>query len=79
MGIVGTHVLAVSTGIAVIYAVALFAIVFVPAVITGLKGRWVYLGLGFLLMGAIWLVAMWLPAESGSWWDRHRGPGAATR
>jgi bacteriorhodopsin len=66
-------VLVVSTGVAVIYAVAVFTIVLAPAVVTALKGRWTYFGLGFLLFGTIWLVAMWLPAEPDSWWDRHRG------
>ena len=42
------------------------------AVVTALKGRWVWLLVGLLLVGLPWLVSAWLPARPGSPWARRR-------
>ena len=66
--------LAVSTGVAIVYGVLIFAVLLTPAVITALKGKWLLFAAGWLTIGMVWFIAMFLPAAPGSWWDRRRHP-----
>jgi uncharacterized membrane protein YdfJ with MMPL/SSD domain len=65
---------ATSTAAAVGYAIVLYALVFVPAALTALKGHGVWL-LGGIIMPLIWWYSAIRLALPGSWWERHRyGP-----
>jgi hypothetical protein len=64
--------LAVSTGVAIGYAVALWLILIVgPATVTALKGHWILFIAGFLTVGIVWWIAMFRLATPGSWWARR--------
>lgn len=64
--------LAVSTGVAIAYGVALFAVLIVgPATVTALKGQWLLFAAGFLTVGTVWWIAALRLARPGSWWDRR--------
>ena len=63
---------AVSSGVAIAYAVGLAVVLFIaPVTITGLKGQWLLLAAGWLTVGMLWWIAMLRLARPGSWWDRH--------
>ena len=55
----------------VLVAVGIWALVLVPAIVTGLKGQWVLLGAGFLLLGFVWMIAAFRLARPNSYWARH--------
>jgi hypothetical protein len=55
----------------VLVALAIWALVLVPAVVTGLKGQWALLGAGFLLLGLVWLIAAFRLARPNSFWARR--------
>jgi heme O synthase-like polyprenyltransferase len=55
----------------VLVAVAIWAAVLVPAVVTGLKGHWALLGAGILVLGLVWLIAAFRLARPNSYWARR--------
>lgn len=63
--------LALSTGVAIAYGVALWAVFVAPMVITGLKGQWLLFAAGWLTIGTVWWIAACRLARPGSWWDRR--------
>ncbi|HET7444055.1 MAG TPA: hypothetical protein VFJ57_05290 [Solirubrobacterales bacterium] len=67
---------AVSTGVAIAYGIALWAVLIAaPSTITALKGQWLLFVAGWLTLGIVWWIAAVRLARPGSWWDRHRyGP-----
>jgi hypothetical protein len=66
------YLLAVSTGAAIAYAVALWVILVVgPATVTGMKGQWLYLVAGFVTVGIVWWIAAFRLARPGSFWARR--------
>jgi len=67
---------AASTGVAVAYGIALWAVlVIVPSTITALKGQWLLFVAGWLTLGIVWWIAAVRLARPGSWLDRRRyGP-----
>lgn len=75
------ELLAVSTGVAIAYAIGLWVVVIIgPATITALKGQWVLFGVGFLALGLVWWIAALRLARPGSWWSRHLyGPSKLAR
>jgi len=68
--------LAVSTGVAIAYGIALFAVLlFIPLTVTALKGHWLLFAAGWLTVGTVWWIAAFRLARPDSWWARHRyGP-----
>jgi hypothetical protein len=75
------ELLAVSTGVAVAYGVALLvALIVAPATITALKGQWLLFAAGWLALGMVWWIAAMRLARPRSWWARHRyGPDKLAR
>ena len=73
--------LAVSTGVAIAYAVVLWIVLIVaPATITALKGQWLLFAAGWLTVGMVWWIAALRLARPRSWWARHRyGPDKLAR
>jgi len=63
--------LAVSTGIAIAYAVTLWGLLLVPMVITGLKRQWLLFAAGWLTLGLVWWIASLRLAHPESWWARR--------
>jgi hypothetical protein len=63
--------IAVSTGAAIVYATALYALVLAPGVITALKGHGIWL-LGGIFLPLIWWYSAVILALPESWWDRER-------
>lgn len=64
--------LAVSTGVAIAYGVALFAVLLVvPLAVTALKGHWLLFAAGWLTVGTVWWIAAFRLARPGSWWARR--------
>jgi hypothetical protein len=55
----------------VLVALAIWALVLVPAVVTALKGQWLLLGAGLLVLGLVWLIAAFRLARPNSYWARH--------
>jgi hypothetical protein len=55
----------------VLVAMAIWALVLVPAVVTALKGHWLLLGAGLLVLGLVWLIAAFRLARPNSYWARH--------
>jgi hypothetical protein len=63
---------AVSTGVAIAYAVALFLLLIVlPLTVTGLKGHWLLFAAGWLTVGVVWWIAALRLARPNSWWARR--------
>jgi hypothetical protein len=63
--------LAVSTGVAVAYGVAICVLVFAPALVTALKGHWLLFAAGWLVIGVVWMIAAFRLARPESWWARR--------
>jgi hypothetical protein len=64
--------LAVSTGLAIAYGIALWlALVVGPAAVTALKGQWLLFVAGLLTVGFVWWIAAFRLARPGSWWVRR--------
>jgi hypothetical protein len=55
----------------VLVALALWALVLVPGVVTALKGQWLLLVAGVLVLGLVWLIAAFRLARPNSYWARH--------
>lgn len=49
----------------------LIVVVVIPAAITWSKGQRLAFALGFLLVGAVWVVAAFRLARPSSWWARR--------
>lgn len=64
-------VTAVSTPLAVAYAVALFALVLTPGAITLLKGQRVLFLAGLAFGGLVWAITALRLARPDSWWARR--------
>jgi hypothetical protein len=62
--------LAVSTQIAVLYAVGIFAVLFVPGAVTLLKGRGGLFAVGWLVGGLVWMIVSFRLALPDSHWAR---------
>jgi len=66
--------LAVSTGVAIAYFIALWVVVLIgPATVTAVKGQWRLFDAGFETPGGpfvLWIAAFRL-ARPESWWARH--------
>jgi hypothetical protein len=73
--------LATSTGVAVAYTVALFAVLIVaPLVVTALKRQWLLFVAGWLTIGLVWWIASLRLARPDSWWARRfYGPDKLAR
>ncbi|HEU4736760.1 MAG TPA: hypothetical protein VFS48_07020 [Solirubrobacterales bacterium] len=73
--------LATSTGVAVVYAVALFLVLIVgPLTVTALKGQWLLFAAGWLTIGMVWWIASLRLARPDSWWARRLyGPDKLAR
>jgi len=63
--------LAVSTGIAIAYAAALWGLILVPMAITALKRQWLLFAAGWLTVGLVWWIASLRLARPESWWARR--------
>jgi hypothetical protein len=55
----------------VLAALAIWALVLIPGVVTALKGQWLLLGAGLLFLGLIWAIAAFRLARPNSCWPRH--------
>jgi hypothetical protein len=55
----------------VLIAMAIWGLVLVPAIVTALKGQWLLLAAGVLLLGFVWLIAAFRLARPNSYWARH--------
>jgi hypothetical protein len=55
----------------VLIAVALWLFVVVPGIITALKGQWLFLAVGFLVGGIVWLIVAFRLARPDSFWARR--------
>ena len=62
---------AVSTGWAAFYVVALFGWLIGPAIVTALKGQWIFLALGLLTGGFVWWIVALRLAQPRSRWARR--------
>jgi len=63
---------AVASWVAVVYAAALFLVLFfVPLTITALKGQWLLFGAGWLTVGVVWWIAALRLGRPESWWARR--------
>lgn len=63
---------ATSTGVAVVYTVALFVVlIFGPLIVTALKGQWLLFVAGWLTIGLVWWIASLRLARPDSWWARR--------
>jgi hypothetical protein len=62
---------AASTGVAIAYGVALWAIIIVPMVVTILKRQWLLFAAGWLVLGTVWWFASFRLAHPDSWWARR--------
>jgi hypothetical protein len=73
--------LATSTGVAVVYTVALFVVLIVgPMIVTALKRQWLLFAAGWLTVGLVWWIASLRLARPDSWWARRfYGPDKLAR
>jgi hypothetical protein len=55
----------------VLVALGIWALVLVPGVVTGLKGQWLLLAAGLLLLGFVWMIAAFRLARPNSYWARR--------
>jgi hypothetical protein len=62
--------LAVSTQVAVLYAVGIFALFFAPGAVTLLKGRTGMFAVGWLVGGLVWTIVSFRLALPDSHWAR---------
>jgi hypothetical protein len=62
--------LAVSSQIAVLYAIGLFAVLFLPGAVTLLKGRSGMFAVGWLVGGLVWMIVSFRLALPDSHWAR---------
>jgi hypothetical protein len=63
---------AVSSGVAIAYVIALFAVIFIgPSWVVALKGQWALFDAGFTWSGFVWWIAAFRLARPESWWARH--------
>jgi hypothetical protein len=62
--------LAVSTEVAALYAVGIFAVLFVPGAVTLLKGRTGMFAVGWLVGGLVWMIVSFRLALPASHWAR---------
>jgi protein-S-isoprenylcysteine O-methyltransferase Ste14 len=76
-----TQSAATSTGVAVVYAVALFVVLIVaPMTVTALKRQWLLFAAGWLTVGLVWWIAAFRLARPDSWWaQRFYGPDKLAR
>jgi len=67
--------------LALVYTIALFALLFViPVTVTALKGQWLLFAAGWLTIGVVWWIAALRLARPSSWWARHAyGPNKLAR
>lgn len=66
------HPLAVSTGVAIAYAIGLWTVLFVaPLIVTALKRQWLFFVAGWLTVGLVWWIASLRLARPSSWWARR--------
>jgi hypothetical protein len=64
--------LAVSTGVQIVYVVGLVFVPFLgPLIIAEMKGHNVLVAAGWYTLGIAWWIAMFRLALPGSWWARH--------
>ncbi len=63
--------IAVSTPVAIAYAVALFSLIVVPGAVTLLKGQHVLFLAGLLAGGLVWVITALRLARPESWWARR--------
>jgi hypothetical protein len=60
---------AVSTGVAIAYGVALWAVlILIPLTVTALKRHWLLFAAGWLVIGPVWWFAAFRLARPDSWW-----------
>ena len=64
--------LAVAEPTALVYAVALYGVVFVPGAVAASKGHGLWLLLGFFFTPLLWWFASFRLALPGSWWEENR-------
>jgi hypothetical protein len=62
---------AASTGVAIAYGVALWALLIVPMVVTILKRQWLLFAAGWVAIGTVWWFAAFRLADPDSWWARR--------
>ena len=62
--------LAVSSQVAVLYAIGLFAVLFLPGAVTLLKGRSGMFAVGWLVGGLVWMIVSFRLALPESYWAR---------
>lgn len=62
---------AVSTEVAIAYAVGLWSLFIVPPVITVLKRQWLLFAAGWLTVGVVWWIAPLRLGRPESWWARR--------
>jgi hypothetical protein len=66
------RLLAVSSGVAVTYAIGLYLLLGVaPLVVTALKRQWLLLITGWLTVGLVWWIAALRLGRPDSWWARR--------
>jgi hypothetical protein len=67
--------------VAVVYTVALFAVLIVaPLLVTALKRQWLLFAAGWLTIGLVWWIASLRLARPDSWWARRfYGPDKLAR
>ena len=72
---------ATSTGVAVVYTVALFLVLIVaPLIVTALERQWLHFVAGWLTVGLVWWIASLRLARPDSWWARRfYGPDKLAR
>jgi hypothetical protein len=70
---------AVSRSVGIAYTAAVFGVVFVPGAVVLLKGRRWLFGVGLLVGGLVWWIAMFRLANPGSYWARLYGPEKTQR
>jgi hypothetical protein len=75
------ELLAVSTPVAIAYAIGLFTVLIVgPATVTALKGQWALFAVGWLTLGMVWWITALRLARPRSWWaHRFYGPAKLER
>ncbi len=55
----------------VVIAVGLWLLVLVPGFVTAPKGQWLFLGVGLLVGGLVWLIVAFRLARPNSFWARR--------
>lgn len=65
------NLFAVSTGVAIVYGVALWVVFLIPMTVTALKRHWILFAAGWLVIGSVWWIAAFRLARPDSWWARR--------